>query len=133
MHNSPEGPMTRFALEPAGTARNLQGRVALVTGAGHGIGLAIAAKLGAAGASVVVNDLTQDVADGAVAAVEAAGAVRYAARATSQPVSSPRVLSRPPSTASACWTSWSTTRGMRRTPRPSTCRIGSGRRCSTSC
>ncbi len=65
--------MTRFALEPAGTARNLQGRVALVTGAGHGIGLAIAAKLGAAGASVVVNDLTQDVADGAVAAVEAAG------------------------------------------------------------
>lgn len=55
------------------TARQLEGRVALVTGAGHGIGLAIATKLGGAGASVVVNDLTRDVADGAVAAVEAAG------------------------------------------------------------
>jgi 3-oxoacyl-[acyl-carrier protein] reductase len=55
------------------TARQLEGRAALVTGAGHGIGLAIAAKLGAAGASVVVNDLTQDLAHGAVAAVEAAG------------------------------------------------------------
>ena len=55
------------------TARHLEGRVALVTGAGHGIGLAIAAKLGRAGASVVVNDLTLDAANAAVAAVEATG------------------------------------------------------------
>jgi 3-oxoacyl-[acyl-carrier protein] reductase len=65
--------MTRDMLEPAQAARDLEGRVALVTGAGHGIGLAIAAKLGGAGASVVVNDLNRDIADGAVAAVEAAG------------------------------------------------------------
>ena len=45
------------------TVPQLDGRVALVTGAGHGIGLAIAAKLGAAGASVVVDDLTSAIAE----------------------------------------------------------------------
>ena len=73
-HTAPGRTTTLDTLEPPGAARNLEGRVALVTGAGRGIGLAIASKLGAAGASVVVNDLTRDVADVAVAAVEAAGA-----------------------------------------------------------
>ena len=37
--------------------RTLQGKVALITGASRGIGLAIARRLGAAGARIVVNDM----------------------------------------------------------------------------
>jgi 3-oxoacyl-[acyl-carrier protein] reductase len=51
----------------------LDGKVALVSGAGRGIGRAIALKLAAEGARVVVNDVDQSPADEVVAAIEAAG------------------------------------------------------------
>ncbi len=51
----------------------LTGRVALITGAGNGIGRATALRMAAMGAVVGVNDLKQDFVDATVAAVEAAG------------------------------------------------------------
>jgi NAD(P)-dependent dehydrogenase (short-subunit alcohol dehydrogenase family) len=51
----------------------LEGRVAVVTGGGRGIGRGIALALGAAGARVVVNDVAADAADDAVADIQAAG------------------------------------------------------------
>ena len=45
---------------------DLMGRVAVVTGAGQGIGFACAQALGEAGAKVVVSDMLQDRVDGAV-------------------------------------------------------------------
>ena len=56
----------------------LDGKVALVTGAGRGIGLALAQTLTAEGASVVVNDLDAEAADAAVSAIQGAGGVAIA-------------------------------------------------------
>lgn len=53
--------------------KKLQGKVALVTGSGRGIGRAIALKLASEGARVVVNDLDAAPADETIAAIRAAG------------------------------------------------------------
>lgn len=51
----------------------LAGKIALVTGAGRGVGLALAHKLAAEGASLVVNDLDEAPAQAAAAEVRARG------------------------------------------------------------
>ena len=51
----------------------LEGKAALVTGSGRGIGRAIAARLAAAGAGVVVNDLDADAANDSAASIASAG------------------------------------------------------------
>lgn len=62
----------------------LEGKVAIVSGSGRGIGREIALKLAAHGASVVVNDLDAAPAEETVEAVRAAGgeAVAFVANAT---------------------------------------------------
>ena len=61
--------------------RELDGRVALVTGGSRGIGAAICAELGAAGANVVVNYARDGAAaDAVVAAIQAAGGTAQARR-----------------------------------------------------
>jgi gluconate 5-dehydrogenase len=52
---------------------NLQGKVALVTGGTHGIGLAVGMALGQAGAKICVNDLTGSKLDAAKQQYAAAG------------------------------------------------------------
>ena len=52
---------------------SLQGKVALITGASYGIGFAIACGLAEAGATIVFNDINQDLVDKGIAAYEEKG------------------------------------------------------------
>ncbi len=52
---------------------SLDGKVAIVTGSGRGLGFAYAAELARQGASVVINDVDAQTAADAVASIEAAG------------------------------------------------------------
>ena len=56
---------------------SLEGKVALVTGASSGIGLAIAKGLGAAGATIVFNDIKQEFVDRGLATYAEAGLKAY--------------------------------------------------------
>jgi len=52
---------------------NLEGKIALVTGASYGIGFAIASGLAGAGATIVFNDINQELVDKGLAAYEESG------------------------------------------------------------
>ncbi|MEX3969102.1 SDR family NAD(P)-dependent oxidoreductase, partial [Paraburkholderia sp. EG286B] len=60
--------------------QNLAGRIALVTGAGRGLGGAIAIDLARAGADVAICDIDMPALEATRAAVEAAGAQCLALR-----------------------------------------------------
>ncbi len=53
--------------------KKLEGKIAIVTGSGRGIGQAIALKLASEGAKVVVNDLDADPAEETIAKIRASG------------------------------------------------------------
>ena len=52
---------------------SLEGKVALITGASYGIGFAIAKAMAGAGATIVFNDIKQELVDKGLAAYEAEG------------------------------------------------------------
>ena len=52
---------------------SLEGKVALVTGASYGIGFAIASAYAAAGATIVFNDIKQELVDKGMASYKEAG------------------------------------------------------------
>ena len=56
---------------------SLEGKVALVTGASYGIGFAIASAYAQAGATIVFNDIKQELVDKGIAAYTEAGIKAY--------------------------------------------------------
>ncbi|WP_125133094.1 SDR family NAD(P)-dependent oxidoreductase [Microbacterium sp. 10M-3C3] len=70
----------------------LQGKVAVVTGSGRGLGLAYAQELARQGASVVVNDVDEAIAAAAVQSIEAAGGTAVAVVAPVGPTETAKQL-----------------------------------------
>ena len=56
---------------------SLEGKIALITGASYGIGFAIAKAMNKAGATIVFNDIKQELVDKGLAAYEAEGIKAY--------------------------------------------------------
>jgi gluconate 5-dehydrogenase len=56
---------------------SLEGKIALVTGASYGIGFGIASAYASAGATIVFNDINQDLVDKGIAAYKEAGIVAH--------------------------------------------------------
>ena len=56
---------------------NLAGRVAIVTGAGQGMGRSVARALAERGATVVVNDINRDAAEVVASELRAQGTRRW--------------------------------------------------------
>lgn len=83
---------------------DLSGKVAVVTGAGRGLGRAYAEALAAAGAAVIVNDLDGDSAAGVVDEIIAKGAGRRPSSPRSARPRPPNGWSPRPSRSSAGWT-----------------------------
>jgi 3-oxoacyl-[acyl-carrier protein] reductase len=57
--------------------KKFDGQVAIITGAGQGIGFEIARQMAAGGAAVLLNDLNQDLVNKAAGAITAAGGLCY--------------------------------------------------------
>lgn len=68
-------------IDPTSRPMDLEGKIAIVTGAASGIGKAIATRLGALGATVVVADLNETGAMETAKAIEAAGGTAMGMRA----------------------------------------------------
>jgi 3-oxoacyl-[acyl-carrier protein] reductase len=56
--------------------RKLEGKVAIITGSGRGIGRAVALKLASDGAKIVINDLDAAMAQSVAAEITALGGQR---------------------------------------------------------